>query len=231
MFKNTIYKKLEYEVNTRYFQIKRKYDIVLIGATGFTGRLACFYMVDRYKSTIKFAIAGRRKNALLKIQNELKEIFNIELDIIVADMFNLEDLEKLVNDTKVILTTVGPYALYGNNLVHMCAIYGTSYCDITGETNWVRSNIDNYHSEAKLTGAQIVHFCGHDCVPWDLCVLLLNKKLKEKNDSLSEVTIFEKLNASASGGTYATIFNSIESRIKYKTKCIFDPLLLNNGKS
>jgi len=96
----------------------------------------------------------------------------------------------------------------------MCVIYGTSYCDITGETDWVRTTVDNYHEQAKETGAQIVHFCGHDCVPWDLSVLLLNNKIKEKGDILKEVIFYDKIRASASGGTMATLFNSLEKRIK-----------------
>lgn len=78
----------------------------------------------------------------------------------------------LSSDTRVVITTAGPFDRYGTPVVALCAQYGTSYADITGETNWVREMIDKYDDVAKKTGARIVHFCGHDCIPWDLSALV-----------------------------------------------------------
>ena len=90
------------------------------------------------------------------------------MQVILADSNDLKSLKKMVISTKVVITTAGPFDKYGSDLVRFCAQNGTHYCDITGETDWVRKMIDLYEPEAAASGARIVHFCGHDCVPWDL---------------------------------------------------------------
>ena len=108
----------------------------------------------------------------------------------------------------------------------VCAVeYGTHYCDITGETDWVRKMIDKHDDRARQTGARIVHFCGHDCVPWDLAVLECSNLMKKKGQKLQEVHCYDEICADASGGTFATIFHSLNQRVKYAAKLGFDPLL------
>ena len=104
-----------------------------------------------------------------------------ELPILTADSSDPASLAALAATTKVILSTVGPFAKYGSALVAACAEAGTSYCDITGESDWVREMIDRHDDTARKTGAKIVSFCGHDCVPWDLAVQAVAAKIKEQH--------------------------------------------------
>lgn len=122
-------------------QDSRKFDIIIFGATGYTGKMCAIYMAKQYgmDKNIKWAIAGRRKSALEDIRNELlvhdKELIN--LPVVIADSSDFSSLTTMCASTKVIITTAGPFAVYGNQLVKACAELGTHYCDITGETDWV----------------------------------------------------------------------------------------------
>jgi hypothetical protein len=122
-------------------QNSRKFDIIIFGATGYTGKMCAIYMAKQYgmNKNIKWAIAGRRKSALEDIRNELllhdKELIN--LPVVIADSSDFSSLTTMCASTKVIITTAGPFAIYGNQLVKACAELGTHYCDITGETDWV----------------------------------------------------------------------------------------------
>ena len=167
------------------------------------------------------------KDALEAIRKELVEIDPslASLPLIIADSDNLSSLCQMTTNTKVVISTAGPFDKYGTNLVRCCAEFGTHYCDITGESDWVRQMIDKYDEKAKATGARIVHFCGHDCVPWDLIVLECSKKLRSVGDSILEINCYDELNGTASGGTLATIFHSLSNRVKYTSSLGFDPLL------
>jgi hypothetical protein len=169
----------------------RKHDLVMFGATGFTGRLACLYLAKQYGSKVRWAIAGRRRDALEKIRDEVAKIDSSlkDLPIIIADSFDEAALNNMTQSTKVVITTAGPFSKYGTPLVKSCVLHGTHYCDITGETDWVREMIDQFDGVARVSGAHIVHFCGHDCVPWDLSVLKAAKFLKQKGETLSSVNI------------------------------------------
>jgi hypothetical protein len=140
----------------------REFDLVLFGATGFTGTLAAKYLAARYSNTsgspLRWAIAGRRRDALERLRAELQLP---ELSIIIADSGDDEALASLARRTKVCITTAGPFALYGTKLVRACVMAGTHYADITGETDWVRQMIDRFDETAKRTGATIVSFAGH----------------------------------------------------------------------
>lgn len=208
---------------------KREYDIVLFGSTGFTGRLAALYVAKTYGSSIRWAICGRRKSALEDLRTELvgmnATLKPDDIAILIADSTDYPSLSKMVSSTKVVCTTAGPFDKYGSDLVKCCAEHGTHYCDITGETDWVRQMIDRFDDKAKKTGARIVHFCGHDCVPWDLAVLECSNQLKKQGQALMEVHCYDEICAEASGGTYATVFHSLANRVKYESKLGFDPLL------
>eukprot|EP00697_Spironema_sp_BW2_P009554 gnl/Spiro4/24506_TR12145_c0_g1_i1.p1 gnl/Spiro4/24506_TR12145_c0_g1~~gnl/Spiro4/24506_TR12145_c0_g1_i1.p1 ORF type:complete len:504 (-),score=88.61 gnl/Spiro4/24506_TR12145_c0_g1_i1:118-1629(-) len=206
----------------------RKYDLVLFGATGFTGELAARYLASGYKDRFKgkFALAGRRRDALLDIQRQLIAVHPDagEFDILVADVNDLPSLHAVVSNTRVVITTVGPYARYGTPLVALCATLGTHYCDITGEADWVRQMIDKYDDAARASGARIVHFCGHDCIPWDLLTQSVASHFQSSNQQLASVTMYDEIRASASGGTIETILESLKDRVPYKSKIPFDPM-------
>eukprot|EP01038_Epipyxis_sp_PR26KG_P008390 gene8390-11347_t len=214
---------------------KRKYDLVLYGATGFTGRMAVEYISKRYgvdsNTVIRWAISGRRKEALQDIQLQINKSYpGVSFDIIIADASDSAALDIMTKQTKVVITAAGPFSKYGSELVKICAVNGTHYCDITGETDWGREMIDKFDNIAKESGARIVHFCGHDCIPWDISVLECSKYLKQKGESLTEVHCYDEIFAGASGGTLATAFSILGSRTVYKSTLGFDPLLkTSNG--
>ena len=142
---------------------------------------------------------------------------------VICDSSDPTQLASLVAKTKVVITTVGPFALYGSSLVAACAAAGTHYCDITGESDWVREMVDRHDDAARKSGARIVHFCGHDCVPWDLAVQAVAERVAEAGggEQLRSVRCYDDMRGSASGGTFATIFESLQDRAKYKsTACV-----------
>jgi short subunit dehydrogenase-like uncharacterized protein len=206
----------------------RKYDLVLYGATGFTGKLCLEYLLKTYGSSVKLAIAGRKQAALETVLREANKLAGTDLsvDILVGDSSKPDTLRPIVDSTRVLISTVGPFDLYGTPVVNLCALYGTHYCDITGETDWVRKMIDTFDETAKASGAHIVHFCGHDCVPWDLTVRALADKLQAETGSpMTKVELFDEIRGAASGGTYATILHSLTDRAKVKTQLGYDPLM------
>eukprot|EP00599_Poterioochromonas_sp_BG-1_P007141 CAMPEP_0173148702 /NCGR_PEP_ID=MMETSP1105-20130129/9877_1 /TAXON_ID=2985 /ORGANISM="Ochromonas sp., Strain BG-1" /LENGTH=490 /DNA_ID=CAMNT_0014063407 /DNA_START=339 /DNA_END=1811 /DNA_ORIENTATION=+ len=205
----------------------RVYDLVVFGATGFTGKLAAAYLAKQYGTTVRWAIAGRRREALEKVRNDLVK-YNAalkDLPIVIADSFDEASLNKLAASTKVVITTAGPFSIYGAPLVKSCALHGTHYCDITGETDWFREMIDQFDDAAKKSGAKIVSFCGHDCIPWDISALKAAKFLKAKGESLTSIHFYDTITAQASGGTFATMNHVLSNRTKYKSFLGFDPLL------
>jgi hypothetical protein len=189
----------------------RPYDMMLFGATGFTGSLAAKYIAEHtMKNTpdLKWAMAGRRKDALEKVRDELKAINPAcaTIPIVVVDSLDVEGMANAVLSTRVAITTVGPFLKYGTLLVALCAEYGTSYADITGETPFLRNNITRFDEKARQTGARIVHMCGHDCVPWDLMVQQAALRMKQEHkDELAKVELFDSVRSNVSGGTLATV--------------------------
>ena len=181
-------------VNAPAAAANRAHDIVLFGATGFTGKLAAQYLAARYSgkdSNVRWAIAGRRTAALESLRAELQLP---ELPIIIADATDGASLAAMAASAKVVLATAGPFALHGSEVVRACAEAGTHYCDITGETDWVRQMIDRFDETAKRTGATIVHFCGHDCVPWDLSVLACADHLRAAGDAqLARISCYDSI--------------------------------------
>ncbi len=216
---------------------KRVFDIVVFGATGFTGKMAAVYLAKKYGRSVRWAIAGRRLSALEKIRDELlslnKDYAGLPADqcipIIIADSGDLASLDAMNEKTICVLTTAGPFDKYGSLLVQSCARQGTHYCDITGETDWVRKMVDQHDDLARQSGARIVSFCGHDCIPWDLLVLECSKHLRKKGETLEQIEFFDEINAAPSGGTMDTVFHSLGNRVKYTSQLGFDPLLKMGG--
>jgi hypothetical protein len=172
---------------------QRKYDVVLLGATGFTGRLGARHLAKTYgvNKQVKWAIAGRSEKKLEQVKQSLaKELGNdeiLQLDTIIVDTTVASTLPNLVRDTRAVVTTAGPFSQYGNTVVEFCAKFGTHYADITGESVWVKNMMVQWQETAKQTGAKIISFCGNSCVPWDLTVDQLAKKLQEEaNEDLGK---------------------------------------------
>jgi short subunit dehydrogenase-like uncharacterized protein len=147
-----------------------KFDIVVYGATGFTGQLVAEYLAAHYTGAgaPKWAMAGRSLDKLAAVRDAIGAPANIAL--IQADAGNPASLQAMIQQTKSVITTVGPYLLYGNELVAACAASGTDYFDLCGETPWMRRMIDAHEVTAQRTGARIVFSCGYDSLPFELGV-------------------------------------------------------------
>jgi short subunit dehydrogenase-like uncharacterized protein len=199
------------------------YDIVVYGATGFTGRQAAEYLDDHADAGLRWAIAGRNANKLAQVRADLRA----QPDVIVADAEDTIAIEALVAKTRVVLTTAGPFARYGEALLRSCATQGVDYVDITGETPWVRRMIDSYHDKAVNSGARIVPFCGFDSVPSDLGTHVLVEYFRSQGKATREVRAFQRAQGGINGGTIASMVNMMSSGDRNQFD---DPLLLNpNG--
>lgn len=153
----------------------REFDIIVYGATGYTGRLVAEYLKD--KTGLNWAMAGRSADKLAEVRDLIGAATDTPL--IVADAADPATLDDMVKRTKVVLTTVGPYQLYGNELVAACVANGTDYTDLCGEPAWMRQKIDQHDAAAKASGARIVFSAGFDSIPFDLGVLMLEKHCVE----------------------------------------------------
>ncbi len=189
------------------------YDIVVFGATSFVGQIITRYLFAQYGigNTVVWAIAGRSASKLTALRDTLGESGQT-LPIIVADARSADDLRNVCNQTTVVLSTVGPYALYGEPLVKACAETGTDYCDLTGEVQWVKQMIDRYDTLARQTGARIVHCCGYDSIPSDMGVYFLQQETKKRfGQYCSTVTMRVKAaKGGVSGGTIASMLNLLK---------------------
>ena len=204
---------------------KREFDVIVWGASGFTGRLVAEYLFQNYNhNELNWAIAGRDSKKLNRLRDKY---LNQNIPIIIADSFDDVSLTKMTERTKVICTTVGPYAKYGSQLVKSCVKSKTHYCDLAGEAQWIRKMIDNYHKAAKVNQIRIVNSCGFDSVPSDLGVYYIHKIISKKNLSIKMRVTGAK--GSYSGGTYASMKNIINEAYKDKEvrKSLTNPYGLN----
>ena len=202
----------------------RKYDLVVWGATSFTGKLVTEYLFNKHRSSkIKWAIAGRNLDKLEKVRSQVADE---NIPIFIADSFDEESLLKFVKKTRVVCSTVGPYSLYGTKLVKLCVENNTNYCDITGESHWIRTLIDDYHEEAKSKKIKIVNSCGFDSIPSDMGVYFIQNEIKKtyKNYANSIKMRVAGVRGGISGGTYGSINNLLKEA--YSNKKIFR--VLNN---
>jgi short subunit dehydrogenase-like uncharacterized protein len=208
-----------------------EFDVVLFGATGFTGKLVAEYLAQHARNT-RWAIAGRSRDKLEAVKNGLVAIDARlkDLPVIVADGHDETSLDALVPRTRVVCTTVGPYGQHGRRLASACARHGTHYCDITGEVPFVRASIDANHEKAIETKARIVHCCGFDSIPSDLGVHVLWDHVKKSGGSLTWAKCFVgEMSGAASGGTAATMLAIIEeaTREPKVRKLLGNPHALN----
>ncbi len=212
----------------------RPLDIVLWGATGFTGQLVAEYLVKHTSdSDLRWALAGRSEAKLESVRRDLARIDEraAKLPLRTGDSHDRSSLQKLAAEASVICTTVGPYARYGSELVAACVEHGTDYCDLTGETQWIRRMIDAYHQPAEHSGARIVHCCGFDSIPSDLGTLMLQEHAFEKYGApCKEVKFFAgKSRGGASGGTIASMMNIVDEvkQDRRVLRVLGDPYALN----
>src|SRR5664279_2563324 len=175
---------------------KREFDVVLYGATGFTGRQTVRYFGEFAPPDLKWAIAGRNLSKL--------EALKSGVPAIVADSFDQAAIDTMVKRTRVLLTTAGPFAVYGTGIVDACVRFRTHYCDITGETPWVRSLIDRYQEKAAAEGTKLIPFCGFDSVPSDLGAMLIADALGPQT---ATVTALFQMAGGLNGGTLASALN------------------------
>jgi short subunit dehydrogenase-like uncharacterized protein len=210
----------------------RKFDVVVYGATGFTGKLVAEYLLERYGvgGELRWAIAGRNIDKLATVRKNLGDEAE-SLETIAADSDDAEALAELAASTRVVLTTVGPYALYGAKLVAACVTAGTHYCDLAGETQWIRRMIDRHHERAGESGARIVHCCGFDSIPMDMGVFFLQQEAKERHgEYCKSIALYVKATkGTASGGTLASMMNIIEEARADRdvARILADPYALN----
>ena len=156
-----------------------KFDIVVYGATGFTGQLVAEYLAANYagKSDPKWAMAGRSLDKLAAVRDAIGA--PVDTALIVADAGDPASLQAMIDQTRSVVTTVGPYLLYGNELLAACAASGTDYFDLCGETPWMRRMIDAHQATAQRSGARIVFSCGYDSLPFELGVFRCQQAAKE----------------------------------------------------
>jgi len=185
----------------------RQYDLVLFGATGFTGGLTADYLAAHAPAEMKWALAGRNRAKLDAVAGRLAAASPEapKPDVLVADAADEAALREIAAQTRVVITTIGPYALYGGPLVAACAAAGTDYCDLTGEPEFVDRVWAEHHGEAERTGARLVHCCGFDSIPHDLGAYFTVKQLPEGVPLT--VNGYVKSNASFSGGTFHSAVN------------------------
>ena len=156
-----------------------KFDIVVYGATGFTGRLVAEYLAAHYKGdgSLKWAMAGRSLEKLAGVRDAIGA--PADTPLIAADAGDPASLKAMIDQTRLVLTTVGPYQLYGSELVAACAASGTDYLDLCGEPVWMRQMIDAHEAVAKASGARIVFSCGFDSIPFELGVFFCEATAKK----------------------------------------------------
>jgi len=217
---------------TTNIEKNREFDIIIQGATGFTGTLVAEYLLRQYGvgNDLRWALAGRSEDKLQHVRDGLGAAAS-GLELIVADSFDKDTLQTLAKRTHVVLTTVGPYALYGSELVAACVNAGTHYCDLAGEVQWIRKMIDTHHERAKETGTKIVHCCGFDSVPMDIGVWFLQDATNAKHGTYCESIsmLVKATKGTASGGTLASMMNIIkESRAdRSVARTLVQPYSLN----
>jgi short subunit dehydrogenase-like uncharacterized protein len=202
---------------------QRPYDVVLYGASGFVGRQTVGYFAQ-HAGRLRWALAGRNE-AKLREARGAAGAGAAKAGLIVADAADDETLAALAAQTNVVLSTAGPFALYGSALVAACVQHGTHYCDITGETPWVRAMIDRHHEQAAADGTRLVPCCGFDSVPSDIGALLVADAVKrDSGQRCVRIKACHSIRGGLNGGTLASLLNIAEAGALDQ---LADPFLLN----
>ena len=211
----------------------KNFDVVVYGATGFTGKLVVEYMLNQYGNdeSITWAIAGRSHEKLIAVRDALGISHDVAL--LKVDSNDESSVAEMVKQTKCVLTTVGPYQLYGPSIVKQCASNGTDYVDLCGEPGWMHEMINEHAEQARETGARIVFSCGFDSIPFDLGVYFLQKEvIAQYGKPASNVRgRVRAMNGEFSGGTAASLSATMAS-LKEKPELfavLANPFSLSNG--
>ncbi len=202
----------------------REFDVVLYGATGFVGRQTVAHFAAHAPRGLRWALAGRSAERLARVRDGCGEAA-ADAGIVVADAADATALGALAARTRVVLSTAGPFALYGDGLVDACVAQRTHYVDITGETPWVRRLIDRHHARAAADGTRIVPCCGFDSVPSDLGAWLVASAIRTRHDEpCTEVRACFSVRGGLNGGTLASALNMMDAG---DARRFADPFLLN----
>jgi short subunit dehydrogenase-like uncharacterized protein len=186
--------------------VDRKYDLILYGASGFTGRQTAEYCRQFAPAGLSWAIAGRNRA-------KLEAVNSAGVDVLVADAQDDNALHTLARQTRVVASTAGPFGLYGTKLVDACVRNRTHYCDITGETPWIRQQIDRHHLQAAADGTRIVPGCGFDSIPSDFGAWLISRHVHDTlNLDCAEVSAYFRVGGGINGGTLASLFHMLETK-------------------
>ena len=212
----------------------REFDIIVYGATGYTGRLVAEHFVREYGNSEagpKWAMAGRSEDKLAVVREEIGA--SSTTPMIVADAADPSSLEAMCRRTKVVLTTVGPYQLYGDALVEACVKSGTHYADLCGEPAWMAEKIEEHHESAKASGARICFSSGFDSIPFDLGVLMLQKEARERHGSPAPRVKgrVRAMQGTFSGGTAASLGATMKAAMRNPkiVGLLRDPFALTPG--
>ncbi|UTW49331.1 trans-acting enoyl reductase family protein [Bacterioplanoides sp. SCSIO 12839] len=198
----------------------KKFDLIVFGASSFVGEILTRYLAETFgvDGDLHWAIAGRSERKLQTVRGTLAPILGDkakDVQILLADAADETQLQELTSKTKVVVSTVGPYALYGEPLVKVCAENGVDYCDLTGEAQWIKRMLAKYENTAQESGARIVHCCGFDSVPSDMGVYFLQQQAEQEfGEMASRIKMRVKAaKGGMSGGTVASIINLTKEAI------------------
>tara|TARA_R110002167_G_scaffold60822_2_gene171449 strand:- start:1032 stop:2207 length:1176 start_codon:yes stop_codon:yes gene_type:complete len=211
----------------------KEFDLIVYGATGFTGRLVAEYLVKQYANdtSLRWAMAGRSEQKLAQVRDEIGAPSDTPL--VVADSSDASSMKDMLALTNLVLTTVGPYQLYGSDLVEMCANSGVDYVDLCGEPVWMREMIDAHAQAAQKSGARIVFSCGFDSIPFDLGVYHLQELAKKQlGHTVARVKgRVRKMRGTFSGGTAASLKATLiaAKQDPIKMQLLLNPFSLTPG--
>jgi len=212
--------------------MEREFEVVVWGATGFTGRLVSEHLSQHYGTNhpLRWALGGRDHAKLARLSDAFK-MPSGHIPYLIGDSHDRGSLDEIVRRTSVICSTVGPYARYGSELVAACAENGTHYCDLSGEVQWMRDMIDRHDATARRTGARIVHCCGFDSIPSDLGCFFLQQHVQAQHDAVCRQVKLrvQEMRGAFSGGTVASLLNVLDEcrqdpRVR---RIVEDPYALN----
>jgi short subunit dehydrogenase-like uncharacterized protein len=210
-----------------------EFDVIVYGASGFTGRLVAEYLAARYGlgGEVSWAMAGRNLEKLAQVRDTIGA--PKETPLMKADADDPASLDAMVRRAKAVLTTVGPYQLYGSALVAACAAAGTDYLDLCGEVNWMRTVIDAHHATAQKTGARIALSCGFDSIPFELGVFYLQEEARRRFGKPAQrvKTRVRAMQGGFSGGTLASGMATMAAAAKDPTviALLMNPFALTPG--
>jgi len=211
----------------------RTYDVIVYGATGFTGRLVAEHLLAKYGvgRDVRWAMAGRSRAKLEAVRAEVGG--PADLPLVMADASDPASLVAMARAAKVVITTVGPYQLYGEGLIAACVEAGTDYVDLCGEPAWMAEMIAKYDAKAKASGARIVFSCGFDSIPFDLGVAFLQREAKQRlGAAMPRVRgRVRKMKGGFSGGTVASLMATLEASKRNPAifKTLANPFALTPG--